>query len=522
MSSVAPRRRADVREQPGRSRALVVLAAVAAVLTLGMAADIFAAPAPPAPTPAVEQGPAVAGSWFCPAVAAENEQVALTVAAVGDQPSEFIVDRYSKGRAVPDELRTVEPGGSAVVVLEGQDAQAPAVVRWTGGPAVVSWRVDGTRTAAAPCEPAPAERWYIPGFNSVRGSRPTLHLFNPFTADAAVRLVFATPEGSHPLALTENIPVAAGGTTSINLRRYMPEEPDLGVTVEVLAGRVVAQGQQTIDPPGNASGAAGRFLLGGASEPSESWAFAYAADTEGTESWLSVLNPGDDVAAVQFRVSTPSEESGTFVGEVSVPPGGLSRIELAGVSREAEFGVTLVSVNSEPVIVSRFTALRSSRGVLVMGGLGAPELSRRLALVGGGGDKRSGLISLYNPGPDEARVDLLAEGAPPEWSGVILGPNDRAVADLSAAGPQRPSIPVLVSSDVPIVAALRSRATEGSALRMWLASGVAESTWLGPPTRPPVRRDPSLATHAGQAPTTEAPLLLDLDEAPTPAATQAP
>ena len=502
---------------PGRGRALSVLGAVAVVLLLAGAVDIVAAPAAPAPPPAVEQPPAQAGSWYCPAVAGEGERATLTIAAVGDEPSQVVVGRYGQGQAVHDAPRAVEPGTSVNVQLTDEDAMAPATVRWTGGPAVTTWRVDGDRTASAACEPAPSERWMVAGFNSVRGSVPTLHLFNPFTADAVVRLVFATAEGPEPLALTENVLVAAGGTTSINLRRYQPEVPDLGVVVDVLAGRVIAQGEQRVDPPGDVRGSSGRLMLAAAPAPADSWSFDYAADGDGTESWLTVLNPNNGPAAVEIRVSTPSQEIATIVGEVSVPPGGLSRVELAGVSRQPGFGVTVNVVNDEPVVVTSQTALQTSGRSVVAGGLGAPALSQHWALVGAGANRRNGLISLFNPGPEVATVDAVAQGAPAEWSGVTLEPNTRQILDLADAGADRDSIPVRITSDVPIVAGLRSTAAEGAALRLWLMIGVPQSEWIGPPTRPPVRRNEALSTHVGEAPPDdeEQPLPLLPTEAPS-------
>ena len=497
-------RRSVIATQPpppaGRGRALTVLGVLAVVLLLAGAADIVAAPAPPTPPPPVEQPPAQAGTWYCPSVAGEGERATLTIAAVGDEASQVVVGRYGQGRAVHDAPRTLEPGADVTVQLTGEDAAAPATVRWTGGPAVTTWRVDGDRTASAPCEPAPSERWMIAGFNSVRGSVPTLHLFNPFTADAVVRLVFATAEGAQPLALTENVLIAAGGTTSINLRRYQPEVPDLGVVIDVLAGRVIAQGEQRVDPPGQTEGSSGRLLLAAAPAPSDSWYFDYAADGDGTESWLSVLNPNDAPAAVEIRVSTPSQEVATIVGEVSVPPGALSRIELAGVSTQPGFGVSVKVVNDEPVVVTSQTALQTSGRSVVAGGLGAPALSTDWALVGAGANRRNGLISLFNPGPDVATVDAVRPGSPPGWAGVTLEPNTRRILDLADAGEDLDSIPVRVTADVPIVAGLRSTAAQGAALRLWLGIGVPESEWIGPGARPPVQRNEALSTHVGQAP----------------------
>lgn len=513
---------------PARGRATVVLGAVAVILALGTAADIFAAAEPSAGPPPVPQDPAAAGTWYCPSVGQEGERVVLTMAAVGDQPSQVVVDRYAGERPRADDPVEVPVGGSVTVPLEGDDATAPSTVRWTGGPVVATWRVDGDRTAAAPCETAPSAQWYVAGFNTVGESRATLHLFNPFAADAVVRLVFAKPDGRQTLALTDNILIPANGTRSLSMRKFQPEETDLGVVVEVLSGRLVVQGEQTIDSPQGSSGAAGRMALPAAPAPSDSWSFGYAADGEGTESWLTVLNPGNDEAAVEVRVSSPRQRSSNLVSEVTVPPGGLARIELAGVSREPEFGVTVNVINDEPVVAVRHTARSTgSKSAAVAGSLGAPQLSQRWALVGGGTAGRVGQVSLYNPGPEPAVITVSGRGAPPAWRGIQLGPNERATVGLRDAIEGKASAPVIVTADTPVVAELRSMATTGSALRLWMAVGVFEQRWIGPLTRPAVRWDPSLSTHAGTSPPPTEPGVLDdleplpgeLPTAPGPAAT---
>jgi hypothetical protein len=322
-----------------------------------------------------------------------------------------------------------------------------------------------------------------------------MHLFNPFTADAVVRLVFATPDGPVRLVLSDNLLVAAGGTRSVNLGQFQPEIADLGVVVEVLAGRIVAQGELLIDPPRGTTGASGRMLLPAAPETSESWALAYAADGDGTESWLSVLNPGEREAAVEVRVSAPSDEGTGLIGEVSVPAGGVARVELAEVSVNPDFGVALNVVNSEPVVVTRLTSLQVAGGrEAVTGGLAAERLSTQWALLGAGAGDREGLVSVYNPGPDVATVTIATDGAPAEWTGIVLQPNGRTKVSLSDAGADKASIPVTVTSDVPVVADLRS-ISAGERLRLWLSTGIAAEQWIGPLTRPPVRFDPSLTTR---------------------------
>ena len=491
--------------QPGGRRALLVLGVVAILLALATAADLLAAPAAAPPAEPIAQPPASAGTWYCPAVGGEGEQVIVTVANVGEQPSQVVLDRYAEGRATPDEPQTVEAGGQLLVTLDDADAQAPLTVRWNGGATAVVWRVDGDRTATGACEAAPAERWIATGFNTTLGSRSTMHLFNPFTADAVVRLVFAAPDGPVRLVLTDNMLVEAGSTRSVNLGRFQPEITDLGVIVEVLAGRVVAQGEVTIDPPRGASGGSGRMLLPAASVTSKSWSVAYAADAEGTESWLSVLNPGERESAVEIRVSAPSDEGTGLIGEISVPAGGVARVDLAGASVNPEFGVTVNVVNDEPVVVSRLVSLRSAGRQAVAGSLAAPALSTHWALVGGGAGERTGLVSVYNPGAEEATVTIAADGAPAEWAGITLPPNGRAKVLLSDAAPDEAFLPVTVTSDVPIVAGLRSTSA-GDRLRLWVNTGVRAEQWIGPLTRPAVEFDPSLSTRrVDPPPETEAP-----------------
>lgn len=495
-------------------RAVVALAATALVVGVALVADVLVPPAPSLPAEQVAQDTPRAGAWYCPATAGEGESAVLSVAAVGAEPSRVTVQRYPEHQPVPDEPVDVAPGDEHTVVLGPGQATTPVSVRWEGGPAVASWRIEAGDTPGAPCEPGPAETWHVAGLDTAGGSRSTLHLFNPFAADAVARITFATPEGRVALLLTDNLLVEAGRSARIDLGEFQPEQPDLGVTVEVLTGRLVVQGELVLDPSGEQPGPSGRALIPAATESGEQWSFGYARVDDTSSSWLSVVNIGDREAAVELHVSSPAPEAG--VQEHSVPAGGVRTIDLAELSQEPEFGVVAQSVNEMPIVVHRVTTLRAGgrEGLAVSRG---GQAASRWALVGGGGADRRGRVTVYNPGTDAVTVDLRTLGDdPPEWRDAEVPPNGWRSFNLVDAAPDRPQLPARVEASGPVVAELRSHHQSG-ALRLWTAVGVPADVWTGPPTRPTVRRDPALSAQPVTSPETSAETPAPVDPGDLPA-----
>ncbi|HVL99809.1 MAG TPA: DUF5719 family protein [Egibacteraceae bacterium] len=473
-------------------RASLALFATTVVVLLALVVDIVTAPGPPRPAEPVAQDTAQAGAWYCPATAGEGESAVLTVAAVGEQPSRITVVRYPERRPTPDPAVEVAPGGEHALVLGPGEATTPVAVRWEGGPATASWRIESGDTPGAPCEPGPAETWHLAGLDTAGGSRSTLHLFNPFGVDAVARITFATPEGRVVLLLTDNVLVEANSTARIDLGQFQPEQPDLGATVEVLTGRLVAQGELVLEPVGERPGPSGRALVPAATAARDDWAFGYARVDETSSSWVSIMNPGAREAAVEIRVSAPTPEAA--MQEYSVPAGGVIAVDLAQLSEEPEFGVAAFSVNEVPVVVHRVTTLRAAgrEGLAVSRGA---QPSARWALVGAGAGERRGRVTVYNPGGEELTVDVVtnAEG-PPEWRGAAIPPNGWLSFNLVDAAPEQGEIPAGVVASGPVVAELRSHHQSGG-LRLWSAVGIPAEVWAGPATRPPVRRDPALSTR---------------------------
>jgi hypothetical protein len=477
----------------GRGTLAALLLVLLAVVGAGVADALVEPPEQPAADPVPVDAPR-AGAWYCPVTGTEEETAILTVAAVGDEPSTVVVVRHRADGPAPMDAVEVAPGRSHEVVLSDGEAALPSTVRWSGGPVVATWRVEGPDTAGARCETAPSPVVRITGFETTARSVSTLHLLNPFGVDAVVRVTFGTPTGPVALVLTDNLLVPAGRATRLELNEFEPEQPDLAVNVEVLTGRVVAQGVVALAPTQNQPGPTGRAVLTGTDRPELAWAFAWARANENASSWLSVFNPGDREAAVEVRVANPLPDAAALLGETSVPAGGVVRIDLSEVSSSVDFGIVLESVNELPVVATRLTDIEAGGAEGIAASAGA-EPGEVWALVGGGAADRQSRVAVYNPSGEAVTLAVDAgDGTPGEWAGIVLEPNEHAVLELGAVDPERRSIPALVRADGPVVADLRMQ-SPGENLRLWTVGGVPSTVWEGPGLRPAVRRDARLSTR---------------------------
>lgn len=512
----ATRRRATV---PRSSRSSLVLLALAGLLVLAaVAVDAVSEPVADAALQPVAQGPAPAGAWYCPVVAGPDESATLSVAAAGDDAATVTVVRYTADGPALDEPVEVEPGATLERELPPGESSEAVSVRWTGGPTVATWRVDGERTAAAPCAAGPSERWYVGALDTAEGSTSRVHLFNPFPEDAVARVRFATPDGAVDLVLTDTILVPAETSTVVDVNDVRPEEADLGAVVEVQAGRLVAAAEVDYDPAAGTTGPTGRTLVPAATAPGSEWGLGFARVDGASSSWLSVLNPGDREAAVEVRVTEPLPD-GSLLGEVSVPAGGVSRIDLGEASSAAEFGVTLTVVNDTPVVVAGTTQLGTDDGREGVSTALAAVPAQEWALAGAGTDDRLSRLSLVNPGAQPVTVQVSAEGAPEAWSEIVVPANGRGAVELGDVDDDLARIGLRVRADGPVVPQLRTFSTSGT-LRFWTAVATPAQDWRGPQTRPAVRRDPGLATSPLRpAPTADpgAELPAAPDGAPPPA-----
>ncbi|MFO8076754.1 MAG: DUF5719 family protein [Egibacteraceae bacterium] len=498
MSARARRARQAPRRPPRGPIALIVVAVLAAGGLL--AADAAVAPAEPSPPPG-QEWEVDAGTAHCP-VTTEDEEAEARVVVAGSGEAEVVVRQDDE---VVDEL-DVDIGEAAEVAV---DPARLVEVAWRGEPVAATWHVENATSAAGPCPATPSSTWRLAGIDTTLGSEARLHLANPYRVDAVAQVRFGTAEGPVDLVRTQNVAVPAGETEVLDLVELQPEEPELGVTIETLAGRVLAQGEVERERlPEDDTGVAGRALVPAVIEDGVLWQFATIRDDGNWDGELAVYNPSDRQAAVVVRPTSPAGDA--VSEEILVPAGSVGRIDLEGRSEEDQFGVVLESINDVAVVAARVEGNPAGErtGYTVSPGTARAAESW---LVPGTAGERDDSIALLNPGAEAVSVTVVSDGASVEgWEDRPLEPDTREViGDVD--------LPALVYADGLVVAEQLSALTDGDDLGRLSGLGVPlreeQRSGLG------VRREPALAfepilppgEEVGEDDDGETPSLEDLD-----------
>lgn len=390
---------------------------------------------------------------YCPVATGDADDVTVSVAAVGEEPSEVVVVAHDGDGATTVAEPTIEPGQREVVDLADG---GPVTVRSRGGAVAAVWNVTGERSTAGTCVPEPAPVSYIVGMDTTLGSQSSLHLFNPFTVDAVVRVRYGTADGAAELVSTDNVAVAAGTVETLDLTAVQPEEPGLAVVVETLTGRVVAQGEIERSPiDDDDDGPTGRTLVPAIDAMSSSAVFAHGTSGD-WRSTVAVYNPSDRQAAVRIHTTDPNPD--TPVEEVLVPAGGVTNVSLTNRSTSEVFAVRVDSLTDLPIAATLLEQRPGeSAGISAMAG--AAEGATAWATAGTT-SARVEALSVYNPGDAQVEVTATLAGEPVRrWQSRTIEAGERQVlrlADLDA-----PGWPARIEASDPVVVSVASVVEEG-------------------------------------------------------------
>jgi hypothetical protein len=485
-----------------------VLTVLALLVGATVAADRVVA-APQAPTATYTESIDVdSGAWYCVPIARGNETATLTVAAVGEDPSSVTIAGVGGGQVedLVDPLQ-LEPGATEEIEVDGGKRPPTVEIRWRGGPVTASWNVEGRDSdrLGDACTTSPSPRWLLSGATTVIGSTTQLYLFNPFETDAVARVAFATPEGRIDLVSSENLTVPAHDVIAVDVSELQPEQPDLGVIVEVDAGRVIATGVQEFGQPdlpdielegadvsGDTSAPSGRTVLHAQPSDASSAGFAYAAAGQRNTSWITVLNP--NTRSAELEVTASDEVASESVAqEVVVGPESVERIELDGLSSSPTFGVTVTSTNDVGFVASGFVA-RTGDDAAVSSLPGIPEADQ--TSVGATAPGGTGpALALYNAGSAPAVASASVAGETPGgWDTIDLAPGEMRLLPFAQAGVTNGGAPVVVSADQPVYGTLRLAGSNRAAGLLTLPL-VPANTWEGSQDALIPRRDETLETR---------------------------
>lgn len=486
------------RSSPGRWAGPARWAALGVVVALAAVALVLDGAVPPAsgrPAPrAVAVAEASGGSLHCPAIAAEDDGVRLTLLAAEDGSASSSVEIVAGGEVI-DETAVA---GDAPTVRDLDTAQAGEgiTLRWRGDPVVATYRTTGEEPPLTQaCVSSVSPTWHLTGFDTTLGNDATLRLYNPFGVDAVAQVRFATPDGAVDLVTTQDLAVPAGATVAVDLDEVQPEVADLGVVVDVLTGRLAATGVMRFAPPDeDTPGLSGRTVVPAVASPADQQVFAYGASApDAASTWLSVMNPdAEREALVLVSVSAPDAEA-PVQEETAVPPGGTARIDLAGLSERRTFASVVTSVNDVDVVATRLSSRTLDGATAVDAGAALTPQDRWVAL-GGGAEDRQVHIDVFNPTAEPVRVTLAPVGAeqPDDWVGVEIEANGQRGFPLADLGDALPSVPVRVESDAPVAVGRRSAADNGAPEGFLTVGGVGQAAWEGIARRPQTSYDPAL------------------------------
>lgn len=369
------------------------------------------------PTPVSGVEP-TAGSAVC-AVGDARDGTALTAVAarppgLGSGPSETEVLAFEDGETRRSSLPTLFPGADGRTSPSGGQGLG-TWARWRNAPVAVTreWAWTDAEDlpdalVAGPCAPPFSDTWTVPGMSTVGGEEARLRLANPYRTDATVAVRFLTPEGVEEPLILRNVSVPARSVREIEVNEVLPERADLAAVVEVATGRVAVEGYQLARAAIGDIDAAS--LLAAAPAPAEEWTVPYVVDGEDAASWLWVANPGERTATVELSLHGPDGgEVPAGLGEVTAPPGTLTRVDLRGTFPEdvPSAAVTARS-GGVPVAVSagfRLTGPDATNRTYTVQ-LGADTTDRSWVVSGGSPDGRLERLRLVNPGSEDATVDV--------------------------------------------------------------------------------------------------------------------
>ena len=457
---VARRRRA-LRPVPGRTAAIVTVAAV--IVGVGVVSLTVPAPVPVSPTPpgdGVRAAPASArtSSLFCAtgaglgAGAGATGVVVLTNTSRTAARGVMSVDQGSGAPAVRRPVTVPPLGNTDVAPAQGLPAGATASTFTFEGGGVAATMVIGAPFgwSTAPCASSVSSQWDFVGGATSAGLLD-LSLYNPTAAQAVVGVSFLTSDGNVLIPQAyQGITLKPGQLVVADLAAYVQNQQVVATLVRTSSGAIVATELDRMAAPSGS----GLALVTGTPAPATTWRFAQTTAVQGGSVTLSVANP--QASPVTVLVTVGLSSASVTPKQITVPGHSVvafAASAVAGWPLGSPYSVTVAA--TEPVIVGRSVAAPPG-GTAPQAGLtgGTVTTAPSWLVVGPGSPGNPQMpgatmqsLAVANPGPApvEVVVTPLAGGHPVAM--VTLAANGLVVLGAAVVGGLRP---LVVTSTGPV------------------------------------------------------------------------
>ncbi len=432
---------------------VVATAGLAGIVAIGrddvVAPDAYFATPAGAWMPAVSDGAALTGSWFCPGVPASGEDGVGGEVVISNRADDQLLGTYSILTAdgpVTEQEVVVEPWSRIVIDVDAFTTApfAGVVVEIEGGTGLVEQRaLHPAGDSVSPCANNTSGEWYFADGFTVDGSVETLILTNPYDDTASVDLKFATAAGESRPAAFQGFTVPPRSVRTIPIAELgARDEPVIAVAVEAQRGRLVV-------------GRAQHFLGGGrlgyavtlaAPALRDQWWFADGERGSGVTETFAIYNPTDnDVQVDAVFLGLPLDSAFADSPPIDVPA---NRVVVFDPSDELAAGAvpdgrhaTVFSTLADPsVVVERVLTRPAGDSVATSVVVGAPPrndgyVASRWHVGIGPSEPTPQALVVYNVDNVDATITVQAvgPGGPTDvatLTDIPIGPGAVATIDL--------------------------------------------------------------------------------------------
>ena len=396
-----------------RSRETLVLVVFLALLAGGLVADQTSDGVEPASDRGAAETIFVERAEYCPP-GLRTAKVVSRLAAASPQ-----------GAAVPVGLQPALPQpirlGAGKLLLRRRTSSTGIDVVGYGATVLAGSLSEYEKPArgatAMRCAPDASATWYFAEGSSEIGYDERILLYNPFPAEAVVRVTLFTPKGPQAKANLDEIPVHEGSATAITLNDFVKAQPVLGVSVEATRGRLVAW--RVLIPPRTQAGVSGSL---GVDAPSTTWYFPNGEVGSGVREQISILNPTREEAMMTVSfVSRKGVVQPPKLVDFAIRPRTVKQLVVPDYLKESELDLgaisaVIVSKNDVPVVAEQTLVYSSGNLQGMASELGARAPAEHWALPPASARPTSESIAVFNPGTEKAVVGitLIRTDGPPK------------------------------------------------------------------------------------------------------------